>query len=96
MKTLTTAKGHTFDCEFFAEASVGVLYTIVNNTTLTEVATILSDTEELEELHYVETNGDEVIMDETKTGYTILVSINQMPSNAIRIGLRRPYVGEFE
>lgn len=88
---IRTATGKEFDCGFWGEASAGVLYVIFENTNLADIAVIVSSNEELKNLYYVDENGNVV---DTAENYTVLISMNNAGANAIRVGIRRPFVGE--
>lgn len=86
-----TATGKEYDCGFWGEASAGVLYIILENASMAEAAIVSSSATELATLTYIDDDGNVV---ETAENYTVLISINSAGQNAVRIGIRRPYVGE--
>lgn len=90
MSKLRTSSGKIFDCGYWGVATVGALYVVIENTSLVEIATLVSNKDELEKLEYIE--NDNVV--ETATGFNIVVSINNAANGQVRLGLRRPYVGE--
>lgn len=90
MDKIRTATGLEFDCGFFAEASNGTLYFIVCNISAVEAVTVFYNRAETATLQYVV--GGEVVAE--RTGYIINMDTVTQADGSVRIGLRRPFVGE--
>lgn len=93
MNTIITTSGKEYDCSFLGEASVGVLYIVIEHSNIGTVATVFSDINETSTLKYRYETIDGQKTDEF-LNYVVMVSINQMANGATRVGLRRPYIGE--
>lgn len=93
-QVLTLANGMQFDCGFFGEATIGALYLILPHTNIITVATAFGNAANLEHLVYEERDDEGVVRREERDGYRVVISINVMTDGAVRVGLRRPYVGE--
>lgn len=90
MDKVRTASGAEFNCGFFAEASIGTLYMILNGITPMQAVTTFYNREETARLEYI-VNGDVALV---KEGYVINTDTVTQADGSIRIGLRRPFVGE--
>lgn len=91
---IKTAKNKEMECTFAGLCQANILYVCVEGVSPGEVATIFTDREEIAKLEVYEPNDENtehVIYD----NYSVFVDF--FPQGAgYRVGLRRPFVGEFE
>lgn len=91
MPTFTLNNGKIYECPFCGLASVGILYVDVFGVSLREALEIFSDPNNTKSMVY--RGGEECV---TYEGYTTIIGVEYAYNNtsAVRVALRRPYVGE--
>lgn len=91
MPTFTLNNGKIYECSFCGLASVGILYVDVLGMSLKEALETFSDPNNTKSMVY--RGGEERV---TYEGYTTIIGVEYAynDTSAVRISLRRPYVGE--
>lgn len=91
MPTFTLNNGKIYECPFCGLASVGILYVDVIGASLAEALEVFSAPANTKHMEYQAGEGMTVY-----DGYTRIIGVEYAYNNtsAVRVALRKPYVGE--
>lgn len=91
MPAFTLNDGTSYSCSFCGLASVGILYVDLIDMNLTQALEIFSNPNNTKSMVY--RGGEERV---TYEGYTTIIGVEYAynDTSAVRVALRRPYVGE--